>query len=94
MASKRLGVGMIGGGFVGKFHIRSFESIRDADICGVLNRVDGTGEEAAALAKTLGVGVPKSFDSVADMVADPSIDVMFAVLPVALHDQEKDTPCQ
>ena len=74
MASKRLGVGMIGGGFVGKFHIRSFVGIRDADIIGVVSRKDGTGEEAAALGKSLGVGEPKLFDSVTDMVADPSID--------------------
>ncbi len=73
MASKRLGVGMIGGGFVGKFHIRSFESIRNADILGVMSRKDGTGEESTALAKSLGVGDPKMFDSVTDMVADPSI---------------------
>jgi predicted dehydrogenase len=72
---------MIGGGFVGKFHIRSFESIRSADINGVLNRADGTGNEAAGLAKRLGVGDPKLFDSVTDMVADPSIDALWICAP-------------
>ena len=81
MASKRLGVGMIGGGFVGKFHIRSFVGIRDADIIGVVSRKDGTGEEAAALGKSLGVGEPKLFDSVTDMVADPSIDAVWICAP-------------
>ena len=81
MAAKRLGVGMIGGGFVGKFHIRSFESIRSADIRGVMNRKDGTGEESAALAKKLGVGDPRLFDSVTDMVADPSVDAVWICAP-------------
>ena len=57
MAGKRLGVGIIGGGFVGKFHIRSFVGVRDADVLGVVSRRDGTGEEAAALARMLGVGM-------------------------------------
>jgi predicted dehydrogenase len=34
-ARKRLGVGMIGGGFVGRFHIRSWLGVRDSDILGV-----------------------------------------------------------
>ena len=31
MTKKRLGVGIIGGGFIGKFHIRSWVGVRDAD---------------------------------------------------------------
>jgi predicted dehydrogenase len=72
---------MIGVGFVGKFHIRSFEGIRNADINGIVSRKDGTGEEGAALAKQLGVGDPKLFDSVTDMVADPSIDAVWICTP-------------
>ncbi len=81
MASKRLGVGMIGGGFVSRFHIRSFASVRNADVTGVVSQKDGTGEEAAALVKTLGVGDPRLFDSVTDMVADPSIDAVWICAP-------------
>jgi hypothetical protein len=44
MAGKRLGVGLIGGGFVGKFHIRSWVGVRDSDILGVMGRPDGTVE--------------------------------------------------
>jgi predicted dehydrogenase len=36
VAKKRLGVGMIGGGFVAQFHIRSWIAVRDADINGVV----------------------------------------------------------
>jgi len=81
MAKKRLGVGLIGGGFVGKFHIRSWVGVRDSDILGVTGRPDGTVEEAVALAKRLGVGDAKPFKSITDMVADPAIDAVWICAP-------------
>jgi predicted dehydrogenase len=81
MAGKRLGVGLIGGGFVGKFHIRSWVGVRDSDILGVMGRPDGTPEEAATLAKKLGVGDAKVFKSVTEMVADPGIDALWICAP-------------
>jgi predicted dehydrogenase len=81
MAGKRLGVGLIGGGFVGKFHIRSWVGVRDSDILGVTGRPDGTPEEAVALAKKLGVGDAKVFNSVTEMVADPGIDAIWICAP-------------
>ncbi len=38
MGSKRLGVGFVGGGFNARFHIRSFTSVRDADVRGIVSR--------------------------------------------------------
>jgi predicted dehydrogenase len=55
MAKKRLGVGLIGGGFIARFHIRSWVGVRDADILGVVSRKKETAEEAAALARELRV---------------------------------------
>ena len=81
MAGKRLGVGIIGGGFVGKFHIRSFVGVRDADVLGVVSRRDGTGEEAAALARMLGVGDATPYDSITAMIADPAIDALWICAP-------------
>ena len=77
----RLGVGLIGAGFVGRFHVRSWVGVRDADILGVVSRRDGTAEEAVALAKGLGVGDARVFGSVTDMVADPSIDTVWICSP-------------
>jgi predicted dehydrogenase len=82
MAEKRLGVGFVGGGFVGKFHIRSFVAIRDADVLGVVGGPDDdTAEEASALARGLGVGDARPFSSVTDMVADPRIDAIWICAP-------------
>ena len=81
MSDKRLGVGFVGGGFVARFHIRSFQSVRDADVLGVVSRADPTAEEAAALARELGVGDAKAYDSITDMVADPAIDAIWICAP-------------
>ena len=81
MAGKRLGVGLIGGGFVGKFHIRSCVAVRDADVLGVVGGDDESAEEAAALARSLGVGEAKAFSSITDMVADPAIDALWICAP-------------
>ena len=81
MARKRLGVGIIGGGFVAKFHIRSWVGVRDADILGVTSRTSQSAEEAAALARTLGVGEASVFRSVSDMVTDPAINAVWICTP-------------
>jgi predicted dehydrogenase len=80
MTGKRLGVGFIGGGFVARFHIRSWVGVRDADVLGVVGR-DGTAEEAVALARRLGVGEARVHRSITDMVADPAIDALWICAP-------------
>jgi predicted dehydrogenase len=82
MTKKRLGIGFVGGGFVGKFHIRSFVGVRDADVLGVVGAPnDKTAEEAAALARVLNVGDARPFKTITDMVADPNIDAIWICSP-------------
>ena len=82
MQKKRLGIGFVGGGFVGKFHIRSFVAVRDADVLGVVGAPnDKTAEEAAALARVLNVGDAKPYKTITDMVADPNIDAIWICSP-------------
>lgn len=63
-----------------RFHIRSFVGVRDADVLGIVGR-EGTAEEAAAIARALGVGDAKPYASVTDMVADPAIDAIWICSP-------------
>ena len=81
MTDGRLGIGMIGGGFVAKFHVRSWVGVRDSDILGVVSRRSSTAEEVASLSRKLGVGDPKVFRSVSDMVADSNIDALWICAP-------------
>lgn len=78
---ERLGIGIVGGGFVARFHIRSFEAVRRGDVRGIVSRTSTTAAEAAELAKDLGVGDAKVFETVAEMVADPSIDAIWICSP-------------
>ena len=42
-----------------------------------MGKRDTTAEEAASLARQLGVGDAKAYESVTDMVADPNIDALW-----------------
>lgn len=81
MARKSLGIGLIGSGFIGRFHIRSFVGVRDAEIMGIVDQNASTAQNGAALVKQLGVGDPKIFASITDMVADPAIDAVWICAP-------------
>lgn len=80
MKKKRLGVGFIGGGFIARFHIRSWIGVRDADVLGVVGK-DDTAEEAAALAREWNVGEAKGYPTITDMIADPNIDALWICAP-------------
>ena len=79
--ARRLGVGFIGSGFMTRFHIRSWQAVRDADIQGIYSPNFNRAEEAAALARSLRVGDTTAFRSIEDMVADPRIDCIWICGP-------------
>jgi predicted dehydrogenase len=81
MASRRLGVGFIGSGFITRFHIRSWVAVRDADVRGVWSPNRERAEEAAMLARDLRVGEARAFASIEAMVEDPSIDCIWICGP-------------
>ena len=79
--SKRLGVGFIGSGFIARFHIQSWQAVRDADILGVWSPNAERAGEAAALCRKLGVGEARACKSITEMVADPAIDALWICGP-------------
>lgn len=79
MTKKRLGIGIIGGGFIARFHIQSLIGVRDVDVLGVVSK-EGA-EETAVLSKEVGVGNAEVFNSITDMVADPAIDALWICSP-------------
>lgn len=78
---KNLGIGFIGGGFITRFHIRSWVGVRNADILGIYDPDRKRAGEAAALARKLKVGEARTFQSIAEMVADPRIDAIWICSP-------------
>lgn len=78
---RTLGVGFVGGGFISRFHIRSWVGVRDADVAGIVDPDGKRAREAAALAKSLRVGNPKIYKTLTDMVADPAVDAVWIGSP-------------
>ena len=78
---KTLGVGFIGSGFITRFHIQSWLAVRDADIRGIWSPHRPRADEAATLARNLGVGEATSYDSITAMIADPAIDALWLCGP-------------
>jgi len=81
MSKKRLGIGIIGAGFVANFHIRSWVGVRDADIMGIVSLSEEESSKAASTAVKLGVGEPRVFKSITDMVSDTNIDAVWICAP-------------
>jgi predicted dehydrogenase len=81
MKKKTLGIGIIGGGFIARFHIRSWVGVRDADILGIFDPDRKRAEEAASLARKLNVGRAKTYSSITEMLADPAIDALWIGAP-------------
>ena len=77
----KLGIGFVGGGFITRFHIRSWVGVRDADVLGIVDPDEKRAREAAALAKSLRVGEPRVFKSLTAMAADPRIDAIWICSP-------------
>ena len=81
MTTGRLGVGIVGAGFNGRFHIRAWTGVRDADILAVFDPDRKSAEEAAALARHLGVGAARVVGSITEMVDDPLVDAVWICAP-------------
>jgi predicted dehydrogenase len=79
--TKRLGVGFVGSGFITRFHLQSWVTIRDADVLGVWSPSAENAASAAALARDLDIGDAKPYASIAEMVADPAIDAIWLCGP-------------
>ncbi|NQV73396.1 Gfo/Idh/MocA family oxidoreductase [bacterium] len=81
ISKKRLGVGFIGSGFIARFHVLSWQAVRDADILGFWSPNTENAESAAAYAQSLRVGEAKAYNSITDMIADPAIDCLWICGP-------------
>jgi predicted dehydrogenase len=77
----RLGVGFVGSGFNTRFHIQSWQSVREGDVLGVWSPNPKNAADAAKLSRTLGTGDAKGYKSITDMVADPNIHALWLCGP-------------
>ena len=81
MSNETLGVGFIGSGFITRFHLQSWQTVRGGDVRGIWSPQCDHAEGAAELARELRVGNAQAFESISAMVEDPGIDAIWICGP-------------
>lgn len=77
-----LGVGIVGAGFIGHFHVRSWQRVRDADIVAVSSRTRASAVDLADEAMALGVGTEvAAYDDVRELARDERVDAIWVLAP-------------
>src|SRR2546430_7161170 len=77
---KRIGMGLVGPGFVGVHHIDAVRRLGFVDVVAV-----AASSEASARRKADALGVPKAYGSFDALIADPDIQVVHNTTPNYLH---------
>ncbi len=78
--TRRLGMGLVGPGFVGSHHIDAVRRLGFVDVVAV-----AASSVASAVAKAHALGVPTAYGSYEALAADPAVDVVHVTTPNALH---------
>ncbi len=87
----KLGIGFIGTGFVNTFHAKSLITVRNAEVTGVCSRTEKSGKRFATFCGDLGVGKPKPFTDLAEMIRDPKVDAVWIGGPNFLRVEQVKT---
>ncbi|MFI6346111.1 Gfo/Idh/MocA family protein [Streptomyces sp. NPDC050560] len=82
MNRKTLGIGIVGAGFIARFHVRSWTAVRGSDIVATSSRTLDHARELAAYAEELEVGSDvAAYDDVAALVQDERVDAVWVLTP-------------
>src|SRR6266508_5371165 len=76
-----LGVGIVGSGFIARFHVLAWQSVRGADITAICSRNAETAADLAELARQLGVGDPRIYSDPAELARDARVDAIWLCSP-------------
>jgi len=77
----RLGVGFIGSGFVARFHALAMTGVRNAEIAAIYNVREGGARRLAGYVEGLGIGKPKVYTDLRDMLSDRSVNAVWILNP-------------
>jgi len=80
MNKRRLGMGLVGPGFIAKHHLDAVRRLGDVDIIGIAGSSSASAEHKA---QELSAG--RAFRSYEELVSDPGIDVVHNTTPNYLH---------
>src|SRR5947207_10956499 len=77
---KRIGMGLVGPGFVGAHHVDAVRRLGFVDVVAVAGS-----SEASAKTKASALHIPKAYGSYEALVADPDVHVVHVATPNHLH---------
>ena len=89
-----LGVGIVGSGFIGNFHVQSWVGVRGADIVAIHSRNAGTAKALADRCRDLGVGDPTTTDDLVELVRDPRVQAIWMTAPNHVRVEMIETICE
>jgi predicted dehydrogenase len=89
-----LGVGIVGSGFIGNFHVQSWTGVRGADIVAIQSRNQETASALADRCRELGVGDPTTTDDVRELVRDPRVDAIWMTAPNHVRVEMVEAVCE
>lgn len=79
---KRLGVGFVGAGFItNTFHVNAWVGVRQADVTGICDYQIDRAKATAGLCRKLGVGDPKIYADVRELIRDPDVNAVWICVP-------------
>ena len=76
-----LRIGMIGAGFIAKFHLQSLIGVRNVAVTGVYSPTAPRREALARLANDMDLGPCQAFDSLAAMATSGTVDALWILAP-------------
>lgn len=76
-----LRIGFVGSGFIARFHLKSFESVRNAQIVGVYSPTPARRAEFAASVTAAELGPCTAYDSLDALFSAPDIDAIWLLAP-------------
>ncbi len=76
-----LRIGMLGSGFIAKFHLQALMGVRNCSVTGVYSPTRANREALAARATDMGLGPCKAYGSVTEMILSGEVDALWILTP-------------
>jgi predicted dehydrogenase len=78
---KRLGVALVGAGFINTTHAKAWLAVRDAEITAICSPTSENAKKLAVVCSDLGVGRPQVYSDIRETVNNPLVDAVWISSP-------------
>jgi len=78
---KRLGVALVGAGFINTVHAKAWLAVRDAEITAICSPTPENAKKLAGICSDLGVGRPQVYSDIRETVNNPLVDAVWISSP-------------